>query len=135
MKPFKINRNTWHYKLNQKFMNDDGLSDYMMQNYWEYKHRDFCSYWRATIGRVLFLSLLTAVCIILLIGLVNTIYLYPLAMLKGVGVGICIIAAIVGLIVVSEELKSRKKNQPEGLVAQRYRAYKSKVCPMVEYEE
>ena len=129
MKPFKINRNAWHYKLNQKFMNDDG------RIYWEYKHRDFCSYWRATVGRMLFLSLLTAAAIVLLIGLGNAIYFYPLELLKGVGIVIGIIAAVVGLAIIFEKLKSRKQNKPEGLVSQRYRAYKSKVCPMVEYEE
>ena len=135
MKPFKINRNTWHYKLNQKFMNDDGWTDYIIQKYWEPRHRDFCSYWRATIGRLLALAffITTVFTVLFIVG--NLVYMYPMNALWFVLVIINIVAAVVGLIGISERLKSRKQNRPEGLVSQRYRAYKSKVCPMVEYEE
>ena len=53
MKPFVINRNSWHYKLNRKFMNEYGWSDYRMEDQWEPRHNDFCSYWRATIFRMI----------------------------------------------------------------------------------
>lgn len=135
MKPFKINRNAWHYKLNQKFINDEGLTDYMMQNYWEPRHQDFCSYWRATIGRlfVLVFCITAAFTILLVIG--HLVYTNPIETLTAFLGFIGMIAAVVGLILASEKLKSRNQNRPEGLISQRYRAYKSKVCPMVEYEE
>ena len=132
MKPFKINRNTWHYKLNQKFMNNDGWTDYIMQKYWEPRHRDFCSYWRATIGRLLALAFFITTVFTGLLAVGNLVYMYPMAALWFV---LVIIGTVVGLLLISNRLKSRKQNQPEGLVSQRYRAYKSKVCPIVEYSE
>lgn len=136
MKPFKINRNTWHYKLNQKFWNDDGWNQQSMECYWEPKHSDFCSYWRATMFRIVALVICLAVAGFLLSGLGMLVYQNPIEVLQAVGFIVGAIAAAVGLIWASEKLKEhRQSDAPEGLISQRYRAYKSKICPMVEYEE
>ena len=136
MKPFKINRNTWHYKLNQKLWNENGFDDIGMEYYWEPKHKDFCSYWRATMFRIIGLTLCIPAVGFLLSELGMLVYQYPIEVLKAVGLIIVTIAAIVGLDWASEKLKEhRQSDAPEGLVSQRYRAYKSKICPMVEYEE
>ena len=69
----------------------------------------------------------------LLSGLGMLVYQNPIEVL---GLIIGAIAAAAGLIWASENLKKfRRSDAPEGLVSQRYRAYKSKICPMVEYEE
>jgi hypothetical protein len=135
MKAFRIDRRSWHYRLNRHFLNEDGFSERSMELNWEPRHRDFCSYWRATVLRMVVLTLLTVSTVFLLTGLLSIVYHYPLETLKGVGAVVGTIAAVVGLIVASETLKSRKQNQPEGLISQRLRAYKSQVCPLVEYDE
>lgn len=134
MKPFKINRNSWHYKLNQKFMNDQN-DDWSMQRYWEPRHRDFCSYWRATVGRVIAFNLAVAAIFLLIVGFAHLVVYYPIDLLIAVAVIIGIFAVIVMIALAEEAVKGRKKNQPEGLISQRVRAYKSRVCPIVEYEE
>ena len=133
MKPFKINRNTWHYKLNQKLWNDVVWNQQSMECYWEPEHRDFCSYWRATMFRIIGLTFCIFGVGFLLSGLGMLVYQNPIEVL---GLIIGAIAAAVGLIWTSEILKKRRQSDaPEGLVSQRVRAYKSKICPMVEYEE
>lgn len=136
MKPFKINRNTWHYKLNQKLWNDVGWDHNSMKCYWEPKHKDFCSYWRATMFRIIGLTLCISSVGVLVFTFGMLVYQHPIEVLKVVGLIIATIAAIAGLAWASEKLKERRQiDAPEGLVSQRYRAYKSKICPMVEYDE
>ena len=53
MKPFVINRDAWHYKLNMNFANPNNRS-------WESDHRNFCDYWRATMGRLVVIGLLVS---------------------------------------------------------------------------
>lgn len=86
--------------------------------------------------RIVTLVICLAVVGFLLSGLGMLVYQNPIEVLKAVGFIIGAIAAAAGLIWASENLKKfRRSDAPEGLVSQRYRAYKSKICPMVEYEE
>lgn len=138
MKPFIINRKSWHYKLNEHFLND--RSHYMEG--WEKEHNDFCSYWRVTMIRlILFIAaLIVAGCVIAWMGLF--IYEYPWVAAKGAAILLSILLMFIGMAFVSvtyEDYKLKKKNEdedrPESLFAQKYRAYKSKICPMVEYKK
>lgn len=127
MKPFKINRNSWHYKLNEKFMQDTS-----MQYLWEPKHSDFCSYWRATVLRLIVAAfcLLVMLTVLTLIGV--AVYMDPISSLAIVAASVGVIASVVGIVVY---LDSRKKKEPsQSLIAQKYRAHKEKICPMVEYD-
>lgn len=135
MKPFTINRNSWHYRLNRDFLNEDGFSERSMELNWEPRHRDFCSYWRATVGRVIAFNLAVAALFLLIVGFAHLVVYYPIDLLIAVAVIIGIFAVIVMIALAEEAVKGRKKNQPEGLISQRLRAYKSRVCPIVEYEE
>lgn len=136
MKPFKINRDTWHYKLNQKFLNEDGRSYIEMQRYWEPKHNNFCSYWRATMFRITGLTFCIFGVGFLLSGLGMLVYQHPFEVLKGIIAIVVILASTVAMAWTSETLKKRRQiDAPEGLLAQRLSAYKSQICPMVEYEE
>ena len=127
MKPFKINRNSWHYKLNKKFMQDTN-----MQYHWEPAHSDFCSYWRATVLRLICAAVLTAFLTLILGVLAVVIYQEPIVTLSSIGITVGVVAAVVGIFVYSEH---RKKKEPsQSLIAQKYRAHKEKICPMVEYE-
>jgi VIT1/CCC1 family predicted Fe2+/Mn2+ transporter len=140
MKPFKVNRNSWHYKLNRKFFNTRGDNDYYMHDSWEPRHNNFCAYWRATMFRLLFATLLIIGAGAFLFMLGDGIYHHPLDFLITVSLIVGTFATFVLIIVLSELLKSaiaKRGDQPaasESLFVQRYRAYKSKVCPGVEYD-
>ena len=128
MKPFKINRNSWHYKLNEKFMQDTN-----MQYHWEPAHGDFCSYWRSTVLRLIVLGFCLLVMFTLLTLIGVAVYIDPISSLAMVGTIVGVIASVVGIFVYSEH---RKKKEPsQSLIAQKYRAHKEKICPMVEFEE
>ena len=132
MKPFKINRNSWHYKLNKNFFNESS-----MQYDWEPKHNNFCSYWRATMFRVLFASILILVLGFMLTMLGVVTYLEPLRVAIVVGTVLGLIATIVGIAAIAVFTDHRKKanaDKPDSLFMQKYKAHKSKICPMVEYD-
>ena len=134
MKPFVINRNSWHYELNKNFFQE---YQYSMERNWEPYHSDFCSYWRATIFRVIFAGFfaLFAVSFLSVVGAGT--YQYPIEALMIFGGIIGGIAFLVLVFFVLEKLKKRKddNDKPESLLVQKYRAHKSKICPMVDFKE
>lgn len=134
MKPFKINRNSWHYKLNQNFFND---YQYSMEYNWEPRHNNFCSYWRATTLRVFFATCMS----IGLVGMFTMMgvgaYNDPLGAVIMVGSVLGLIATVVGIAFTLQFFSNRKKGKadlPDSLFMQKYKAHKSKICPGVEYE-
>lgn len=127
MKPFVINRNSWHYKLNRNFMQDSHMY------YWEPDHNDFCSYWRATIFRLSVVAFFTSFLIFILAAIGFAVYTDPVGSLIVIGGIVGMFAAAVGIALYSE---NRKKKEPsQSLIAQKYRAHKEKICPMVEYKQ
>jgi hypothetical protein len=136
MKPFKINRNSWHYKLNQNFLND---RQYHME-YWEDKHNNFCSYWRATMFRLVFASAAAVFILLMLFVIGDVIYQNPWDALIIVGSVVGIFSAVGGIFAFSMYLDERKSKRnyediPDSLFVAKYKSYKSKVCPMVEYDK
>ena len=129
MKPFKINRDSWHYRLNMKFANSYGTSSWG-RSVWENHHRDFCSYWRATVLRSLFAVLLTCFGVFALVGLGSIIYQNPIDFAIAFGLIVGFVATVI-----AARNRTYREPKPEGLVAQRYRAYKSRICPMIEYDK
>lgn len=132
MKPFKINRNSWHYKLNKNFFNESS-----MQYDWEPRHNNFCAYWRATMFRMFFASILILVLGFMLTMLGVVVYLEPLRVAIVVGTVLGLIATIVGIAAIAVFIDDRKKanaNKPDSLFMQKYKVHKSKICPMVEYD-
>ena len=134
MKPFKINRNSWHYKLNKNFFNND---DYCMEYRWEPKHNNFCSYWRATMFRMLFAAILGGMAIGCLAGLGYITYQDPIATVAILGTIVGMGATVIGGVLLLEYLNNRKKtnaNKPDSLFVQKYKMHKAKICPMIEYD-
>lgn len=132
MKPFKINRNSWHYKLNKNFVNETN-----MRYDWEPKHNNFCSYWRATMFRVFFVTIMSIGIGFLLIMLGVGAYNNPLAAVGVIGSLLGFFVVIVGIAFVVDLFSNRKKanaDKPQSLFVQKYKAHKSKICPMVEYD-
>jgi hypothetical protein len=137
MKPFKINRNSWHYKLNQNFLND---RQYHME-YWEDKHNNFCSYWRVTMFRLVFALAGFAIMLLLLTMIGVGIYKDPWEALMVVLGVIGLLSALVGIFAFSvylDDRKRKRKNEgiiPDSIFVAKLRIYKSKVCPSVEYDK
>ena len=137
MKPFKINRNSWHYRLNRHFFNQHS---YSMDRNWEPNHSNFCSYWRATMFRLIFAIMLTIVAGLFLSMIVVGAYYNPWKALEIVLTIFIACLTLFGAMIVAyciHEYKERNKktvDEPKSLFVQKYRAYKSKVCPMVEYD-
>jgi hypothetical protein len=134
MKPFNINRDSWHYKLNKNFFNEYRHS---MEFKWEPRHNNFCSYWRATIFRVLFAAFFISCLMFMLIGLGVGIYLDPVPVTKAIGVvvtGITAVFLFAYWLATEDEPKYSNKEPSQSLFAQKYRANKEKICPMVEYK-
>lgn len=137
MKPFKINRNSWHYRLNRHIFNQ---YSYSMERNWEPNHNNFCSYWRATMFRLIFTIMLTAVAgsvlSLIAVGAYNNPWKALEVVLTIVIAGLVVFAALFVAYCIQERKTRNKKtvNEPKSLFVQKYRAYKSKVCPMVEYD-
>lgn len=137
MKDFKINRNSWHYKLNKNFFNEDGVTDYRMQMYWEPKVNNFCAYWRATLFRFIFASLLLA-------GIITCVFVVGVLVISNPIKALIIVASIVGVVaaviafvflMITGDKAKKRFEKSDGLVATKIKTYKSKICPSVIYEE
>ncbi len=140
MQAFKVNRDSWHYKLNQKFMNERGDNEWYMRDNWEQRHNNFCSYWRVTMFRLVFALLITIFIVMVLFMIGSGIYHDPWTALAVFSSAIGILITFIGLVAVASYLDTRKhkrKNEevPDSLFVAKYKSYKSKVCPMVEYEK
>ena len=129
MKPFKINRDSWHYRMNKLFMNE---YEYDMST-WEYRRNNFCSYWRATAIRLVAIVVCVAIVISFVISAVTVFIIAPVQ----AGLTVLLIAAVFSVLGLIAYLSNRRSNtkEPTSLFAQRYRAYKSRICPMIEYEK
>jgi hypothetical protein len=91
---------------------------------WEPKHNNFCSYWRATMFRVLFAGILGIVGIYALTGFGVVVYHHPIDSLIIFGSTIGFFAFVVGGTIFWQYLSDRKETNTN----------KSKICPMVEYD-
>lgn len=134
MKDFVINRrNSWHYKFNKYFFNE--YTDYMYA--WESRHMDFCSYWRATVLRGVFASVLTTLAGLFCSVVGIAIYNNPVAFLCtifGILIVIALAFAIAELCIHFDSWPKKNKKQ-DSLIMQKRKAHKSKYCPMVTYEK
>lgn len=135
MKPFRINRNSWHYKLNCR-MTQYGDNQYYMEDTWEPKHSNFCAYWRTTAFKLIWLSMIMFMVASLLFMLTTAIYTHPIVALKVTGAIIGVIAALIGLVLFFVGISKMNENvaKSNSLFVQKYRAHKSKICPKVEFE-
>ena len=135
MKPFVINRNSWHYKLNRNFMNQYNSYEKGMEYQWEPRHNDFCSYWRATVFRMNGVALIIALSAILIGMLGLATYMHPLETLTIAGYIVGVFVAFVCFLFLFAAASVSKEKLDKSLFAQKYKAHKSKFCPMVGYEK
>ena len=135
MKPFHVNRNSWHYKLN-KMTNPQGDNRYYMEDSWEPRHSNFCAYWRATMFKLIWLAMIFFGAGFILFMLGSVFYLHPVESLKVTGIIFGIIMFFVALFFAFMGVSNvtEKVSKSDSLFVQKYRAQKSKICPKVEFE-
>jgi hypothetical protein len=135
MKPFRINRNSWHYKLNRR-MALHGDSQYYMEDEWEPKYSNFCSYWRTTTFKLVWLSIVTFGIIGLFYTLAMAIYTNPILALKITGALIAVNVSIIAFVFLFAGISKMNETvaKSNSLFVQKYRAQKSKICTDVEFE-
>jgi len=131
MQTFKINRNSWHYRLNRSCWNEN---EHYMEP-WERKHSNFCAYWRATVFRMIGVALVSLFLISLGAMLAAAVVSNPAAAGYTIVGVVGFFATIIGLAIGHEYLQGYKEKNPEPktLVGKQYTAYKSKICPTVEF--
>jgi hypothetical protein len=109
-----------------------------MERTWEPRHNNFCSYWRATVFRLLFATLLVAMVTTALGGLGYYIYANTSEAVITLGAIIAAAAVLIGtpilLMVTADKIKQSETIQ-RSIIMQRIRNHKSKICPSVEYEK
>lgn len=134
MKPFKINRDSWHYKMNKHFLNEDS---FCMERSWEPRHNNFCSYWRATVFRLIFVTSLLSIIGFGFSLLAYALYAHTGQTLLTIGGIILLLAIIIGiplLLVVGTDRIKQSEAVKNSIVLQRIINHKSKICPSVEYD-
>ena len=134
MKPFKVNRDSWHYKLNKYFFNAYGDNEFYMKNRWEPKHNNFCAYWRVTFFRLVWATILVTG----ILGILSTLFIAAMANPAGAALGFGLVIAIFGFFFggpyLGDVIKNRKpSDKPDSIFVAKYKSYKSKVCPSVEF--
>lgn len=134
MKPFIINRNSWHYALNKRAFNDDGWSDHRMRVGWEPTHNNACAYARATITRMIAVAAITMIVIVAVATCGYAIYSYPASAVKVLVVAAAIIAAVIAVVIILKALGAVKRKAQASLFAQRLRAHKLRICTNIEYK-
>lgn len=141
MEDFKPNPNSFHFKL----VSAGDRHEYEMP-------KDFCSYWRSFAWRLFFSFVLTVVALYTIVSPIGLLYYY----VQGLPLGgdpwwtggvflwriIIFVAAVLGLaglvkMVVESILEAKRgtPKKPDGVVKMKYKAWKGKYCPMVDYKE
>ena len=136
MKPYVINKNSWHYKMISKGQHWDGYLSHRAP-------KDFCSYWRMVMGKLLTYAFFITMGTFFAVFIGYNIYLDPVPALGGLFSAIVIVFGAGFLAFSWEKAKERRRkndydvefgDKQESLLKMKYRAFKEKTCPMVEYK-
>jgi len=136
MKPYVINKNSWHYKMISKGQHWDGYLSHRAP-------KDFCSYWRKVISKVLGIMFVVAMATTFVVFFGYNIYLDPIPVIGGIFSAIVLLAGTLFTAIGIDKLKEKKRKRDykvefegkqEGLIAMKYRSWKEKTCPMVEFK-
>lgn len=139
---FNVNPKSWHFRLLEinafwKINPNRGSWDY---GRWIDRRLpdDFCGYWRKVIFTLLADLVVLAMAIALIMTMGYQTYKDPIGALVFVGVLICTIFGFLGIMAIGywfenmENRPSRDKNP--SIIAMKYRSWKNKYCPKVEYD-
>lgn len=131
MNTFKPNKNSWHYRVLHWFHAGE----------WNMP-RDFCSYWRHIVllgvGAAFLAWVLASPIVVWFMGLPGSdelgLRMIPFLVFCA-GVFVAVLGGLAWAVVEIQERFPRKHSEkPDGLLKTRYKAWKSKYCPMVGYD-
>lgn len=133
MKEFRVNRNSWHYKM---IADDDWKR-------WPAVHeaKDFCTYWRRVIGYLLIFGVLSGLRVGGLCAIIGWIGYGLLFQTKPFLIGFGFLLAMfalaysVVLLFVGFNKIKEKFNSEESIIGTKYRSWKERYCPKIVYEE
>jgi hypothetical protein len=141
MNNFIVDKNSFHYKLNYFMKTQIGNID---KRQFEYRlPSDFCSYWRMTFVSAFWLIIFVVVIVLLTTALVVQVATNPVMSLIVVGILLLFIGLVFSSIYSYDYLKTlaenrrirkEKNNIPDGIVATKYKSWKQRYCPRVEYK-
>jgi len=152
MNAFKISHNSWHFKLIKwsKLSPWTNFGDYAtrfdIEMFYKYLPEDFCTYWKMFLFGILKILFHTALAvgIITLIGFtffvsISTLINDPVSFFIGLGiitVPLGFLMFVAFLINYIDRTRGRNmKFKEDGLIVTRYKSFKEKYCPMVQYDE
>lgn len=143
---FKVNKTSWHYKLVDEHVTDKYPYDFRDKA----MPKDFCSYWRRVVLESLkFVGMIgvgVAALGVVLGGIGFMIYSIFFDF-SGAGLTFLVLFLVIGtgltITSVPEMLRKRKINklkaneptQTTNIFVQRYKAWKGKFCPSIEYDQ
>ena len=108
-----------------------------MERSWEPKRSNFCSYWRATVFRLIFATALFSIIAFAFSMLGYFLYAHTGQALLTIAGGIVLCLILIGiplLLVVGVDRIKESEAVKNSIVLQRIRNHKSKICPSVEYK-
>lgn len=129
MNTFKVRKDSWHYQ----FINVVGFDKYEIQ-----RRKDFCSYWRLFLRASLLVLLTVALILFFVGGFIFILATETVSVVVSLVVLAVLVALIVGLLLLVEKIQDFSKEAMSGestsLIATKYKSFKGKVCPLVEYK-
>jgi len=151
MNAFKVNRNSWHYKMNVATLESQHFSAHEIQNTMRFK-ANFCAYWRMSMINMLQIGFFVAIIVGVIGAILYGIFSLGVAAYANISVLYTAIAVIAffatffSVLMFFFKLSGKKKEkerkiargeyiEPEhGLFKTKYISWKKKICPPVAYE-
>lgn len=152
MKPFTVNTNSWHYKLNVKLCktNDRLHSDKLAETYVKSKD-NLCSYWRMTTWSVIkvlavtsFISLIIGSILFFTFKFGMILYTNPISTIITTSIVLAVFTVIIGFLVGLSKLDTMRKNKLDRILYQgetetslakaKYSSWKNGFCMPVEFK-
>lgn len=142
MSNFIVNKKSFHYRLNS-FLKRTLLG----QNLWNFESKlptDFCSYWRMVVINSIISLITISLISLILIALIMKIVEEPIGFIIGFGGVVGVVALIIGWVYMFHWIKDtirasndrkRRENIPDGIIKTKYKSWKQKYCPSIEYKD
>ena len=146
METFIVDKNSWHYKLVKEYVTDK----YPYELRQKAMPKDFCSYWHRVMIESLKIGIMFSVSIAAFVAVVGMLgYMIYAIFFDFGGAGFpfliffTIVATIATITSASNIIRKRRINklkeddssQTTNIFVQRYKAWKGKFCPTIEYEK
>lgn len=153
MKTFRVNTNSWHYRLNMRMCKtNERLSELEAAERFVRSKDTICSYWQLTAWSVFKVAVIASFSIAVIGMILSLVYLFVHALVTATaytllwtGITIGSFVLLVGIIALGAALDNRKRKKlnkilvegetESSLAAARYSSWRSKVCVPLEFKE